>query len=77
METRGERGGGLKFDLIQYWVRPKLKPMNKIPNKRGPNPFEQSHKKSPRLFLKNFKFVEIKRSFFSNIESAERWGNYV
>ena len=52
----------LKFDLIQYWVRPKPKPMNKSPYKRGIDPFEQAHGKSPRVFMKFLKFLEIKLS---------------
>ena len=52
--NKGEGGRKLKFDLIQYWVRPKLNPMNKIPNKRGPNPFEQSHKKKSKVIFKKF-----------------------
>ena len=40
--------------------------MNKSPDKRGPNPFEQAHKKSLRVFLNFLKFLEVKRSFIKS-----------
>ena len=64
----------LKFDLIQYGIRPKSKPMNKSPDKMGLNLFEQAHRKIPRIFMK---FLEIKRSFIKNDKEVRQLFVYV
>ena len=67
----------LKFGLIQYGVRPKSKPMNKSPDKMGLNLFEQAHRKISRIFMKFFKFLEIKRSFIKNDKEVRQLFVYV
>ena len=60
--------------MIQYWVRPKPKAKRKSPDKKGFKTILVSPKKNLGVFLKNFNFVEVKRSFFLNIRSRRKVG---
>ena len=46
--------------------------MNKSPEERGLDPFVQAHKRSPRVFLKFLKFLDVKRNLYEISQVGQR-----
>ena len=54
---------------------PKPTPMNESPDIKGPrDPFEQTRRKSQRVFLKVLNFLKLNETLS---EVVERWGSYL